>query len=204
VVVVIIFQALFDRAIAPMEQHMPLELLNSNKYSTTIMEQLIDEEHLKHENTEAGADASTRGTSAVPTETGFSKAEEVGDEPGSKAQSKSPPFNFLSRRIEPLALKFYESNKKLVPESANSEDWIPGYTTEEYDQSYVNPAITDQKPVIWLAKDKAGVSGMLVAENGEAGIQSTDSHAELDEKNKLVWREEQVKEMPLWRRLIRY
>ena len=203
-IVVVIFQTLFDRAIAPMEQHMPLELLNSNKYSTTIMDQVIDEEQLKHQNSEAGAGASTRGLSAAPTETGFSKADEVGDEPGSKMQSKGPPFNALSRRIEPMALKFYEQSKQIVPDSANSEEWIPGYTAEEYDQSYVNPAIADPKPVIWLAKDKAGVSRMLVAENEEAGIPSTDAHAEMDEKNKLVWAEDQLKEMPLWRRLVRY
>lgn len=201
-VVVIIFQILFDRAIAPMEQHMPLELLNGNKFSMTIMEQTVDEQQLKHETAEAGA--SSRGNSTVPTETGFSKVEEVGDQPGSHAQSKSPPFNFLSRRIEPLALKFYEESKKIVPDSEDSESWIPTYTSEEYEQSYVNPAITDQRPTIWLAKDGSGVSSMLVAENREANIQSTDSFAELDEKNKLVWQEDQVREMPLWQRLVRY
>jgi calcium permeable stress-gated cation channel len=203
-VVVVVFQTMFDRAIAPMEQHMPLELLNGNKFSTMIMEQVIDEDQVKHENMEAGAGSSTRGDSTVPTEAGFSKAEDAGDQPGSKAQSKAPPFNFLSRRLEPLALKFYESNKQIVPDSANSEDWIPGYTSEEYEQSYLNPAISDQKPVIWLAKDKAGVSVLMMAENREAGIESTDAQAELDEKNKLVWREEQLKEMPLWRRVVRY
>lgn len=202
-VVVIIFQIMFDRAIAPLEQHIPLELLNSNKYSTTIMEQLLNEEHLKHENLEIGAGAS-RGNSTAPTEVGTNHAQEAGDNPGEKTQSKSPPFNMLSRRIEPMALKFYEKTKGLVPDSADTEDWIPGYTEEEYDQSYLNPAITDEPPVIWLAKDRSGISSMLVAENRDAGIQSTNAHAELDEKNKLIWHEEQVKEMPLWRRLVRY
>ncbi|KAH0848198.1 hypothetical protein FOPE_02334 [Fonsecaea pedrosoi] len=200
-VVVIIFQVLFDRAIAPMEQHMPLELLNSNKYSTTIMEQLIDEKQFSHGDIEA--ESSVRADS-VPTETGFAKEESVGDTPGTHAQSKSPPFNFLSRRIEPMALKFYEANKKIIPDSADSESWIPGYTSEEYEHAYLNPAITDPSPVIWLARDGSGVSGLMVAENREAGIQSTDERAELDEKNKLVWSEEQVKEMPLWRRWVRY
>jgi hypothetical protein len=202
-IVVIIFQFLFDRAIGPLEQHMPLELLNNNKYSTTIVEQKLDEEQLKHDNMEIGA-AAPRGLSTSPTETGTTKAEEDGDQPEPKSQSKKPPFNFLSRRIEPIALKFYESNKALVPDSADTEDWIPGYTSEEYEQSYLNPSITDRPPVVWLAKDRSGISSMMVAENREAGIQSTDAHAELDEKNKLLWHEDQVKEMPLWRRLVRY
>ena len=202
-IVVMIFQFMFDRAIAPLEQHLPLELLNSNHYSTKIMEQSMDGQ-LKHEQDNAGAGASTHGHSAFPTETGYSKEEEVGDQPGQKMQSKSPPFTSLSRRIEPLALKFYDSNKKIVPDSADSEDWVPGYTSEEYECSYVNPAVADQKPVIWLAKDKGGVSGLMVAENREAGIDSSDAHAEFDEKNKLVWNEDKYKEMPLWQRIVRY
>lgn len=202
-VVVVVFQILFDRAIAPLEQHMPLELLNSNKYSTTIMEQHLEEEQLKHENMEIGAGES-RGLSTTPTEIGTNAADEAGDEPGKKAQSNSPPFNALSRRIEPIALKFYESCKKYVPDSADAEDWIPGYTSEEYEHSYLNPSITDKPPVIWLAKDRSGVSSMLVAENRDAGIQSTDAHAELDEKNKLAWRADEVKEAPLWQRLVRF
>ena len=199
-VVVVVFQFMFDSAIAPMEQHLPLELLNGNKFSTSIMEQLISEDQLKHEN----MDAATRGNGTLGNEMASNKVEESDEQPLSKKQSKSPPFNFLSRRLEPLALKMYESNRHIIPDSANSEDWIPGYTSEEYEQSYVNPAISDPKPVIWLAKDKTGVSRIMVAENREAEIDSTDAHAELDEKNKLVWNEDQVKEMPLWRRLVRY
>lgn len=202
-VVIVIFQILFDRAIAPLEQHMPLELLNSNKYSTSIMSQLLNEEQLKHEHSETGAGAS-RGNSTAPTEVGTNTVDDNGGQPGEKIQSKTPAFNALSRRIEPIAYKFYEMNEKLVPDSADTEDWIPGYTEEEYEQSYLNPAITDKPPVIWLAKDRSGISSMMVAENRDADIQSTDAHAELDEKNKLVWHEEQVKEMPLWRRLVRY
>jgi calcium permeable stress-gated cation channel len=202
-VVVVVFQFLFDRAIAPLEQHMPLELLNGNKFSTSIMGQIMDDKHQQN-SVDDGIGASTRGDSVAPTEIGTEKADEKADHADSKNQSKSPPFNFLSRRLEPLALKFYEANKKIIPDSANEEDWIPGYTAEEYEQSYVNPAISDLPPVIWLAKDRCGVSNVMVAENREAGIQSTDSFAEFDAKNKLVWQEDQLRDMPLWRRLIRY
>jgi calcium permeable stress-gated cation channel len=202
-VVIVVFQTLFDRAIAPMEQHMPLELLNQNKFSSSIMEQMMDEQQLKHDHIEAGA-GRNHTNSTVPTEVGHEKSNEAGVEPGKHSQSKAPPFNFLSKRLEPVALKFYEENKKIIPASTNTHEWVPGYTTEEYEQSYVNPAIADQKPVIWLAKDRAGVSQMLIAENKEADLASTDAFAEFDEKNKLVWHEDQIQEMPLWQRLVRY
>merc|ERR1711939_891618 len=117
-------------------------------------------------------------------------------------QPKKKPFNALSRTVEPMLLKFYEANKSIAP--AEGDHNIPAYTSEEYEQAYLNPAITSPAPIVWLAKDPAGVSKILVQENREAGIESTDAHAEMDEKNKLVWREEKVREAPLWLRPVRY
>jgi len=189
-VIVIIFQFLLDRALAPLEQTMPLELLQGNKYSTTVVEQIMDEHEMKQDQMEAGS--SNRGNS-VPE---FVKHE--GDAP----QPKKKPFNALSRTVEPMLLKFYEANKSIAP--AEGDHNIPAYTSEEYEQAYLNPAITSPAPIVWLAKDPAGVSKILVQENREAGIESTDAHAEMDEKNKLVWREEKVREAPLWLRPVRY
>jgi hypothetical protein len=190
-IAVIVFQIMLDRALGPLEQHMPLELLSGNKYSTILVEQSMDEHQMKSEQMEAGT--SSRNNSAPE----FVKPE--GDAP----QPKTKPFNFLSRRIEPLVLKFYESNKSIVPAS-ESEAWIPQYTSEEYEQAYLNPAITSPAPVVWLAKDPAGVSKVMIEENREAGIESTDKLAELNEKNKLIWHEESVREAPLWQRPVRY
>lgn len=190
-VVLIVFQILLDRALAPLEQHIPLELLSENKYSTILVEPSMEEQEMKQDQIEAGG--SSRNTSAPE----FVKPE------GEAPQPKTKPFNFLSRRIEPMVLKFYESNKAIVPAS-ESEAWIPSYTSEEYEHAYLNPAITAPAPIIWLAKDPAGVSTIMIEENREAGIETTDQHAELDEKNKLVWREEEVKEAPIWQRPVRY
>lgn len=190
-VVMIIFQFMLDRALAPLEQHIPLELLSGNKYSTTLVEQLMDEHEMKQSNLEAGS--SNRGGSvpeSVKTE---------GDAP----QPKTKPFNFLSRRIEPMVLRYYESNKSIVPTSDN-EDNIPAYTSEEYEHAYLNPAITTPVPIVWLARDPAGVSKVLIQENKEAEIPSTDEHAEFNEKNKLVWDEEHLTDTPLWQRRVRY
>lgn len=188
-VVVVVFQVLFDQAMGPLEQHLPLDLLSENKFSTILVEQTMDENQLKAENMEAGS--SSRGNS-VATKT------EVETPP-----AKKQPFNFLSRRIEPLVLKRYESNKAIVP-SSDSDTWIPAYTSEEYEHAYLNPAITTPSPVIWLAKDKCGVSKLMIEENREADINTTDEQAELDEKNKLVWSEDQVRQAPLWERFVRY
>nr|KAK5440428.1 phosphate metabolism protein 7 [Exophiala xenobiotica] len=189
-VIVIIFNFMLDRALAPLEQTMPLELLEGNKYSTTVVEQIMDEHEMKQDQMEAG---SSNRDNSFP---------EMVKHEGDAPQPKKKPFNALSRRVEPMLLKFYEANKSIAP--AEGEHNIPAYTSEEYEQAYLNPAISSPAPVVWLAKDPAGVSKILVQENREAKIESTDAHAELDEKNKLVWHEETVREAPLWQRPVRY
>ncbi|KIX02981.1 uncharacterized protein Z518_06531 [Rhinocladiella mackenziei CBS 650.93] len=192
-VVLIAFQFILDRALVPLEQTLPLDLLSGNRYSTILVEQSMDKHQLKQENMEAGT--SSRGN-PVPDP---AKAESGALRP------KKTPVGLVRQRIEPLAHKFYESNKAIVAVSrSESESWMPTYTSEEYERAYLNPAITCPAPVIWLAKDQCGVSRLMVQENREAGIESTDNQAELDEKNKLVWQEEQVREAPLWERAVKY
>lgn len=190
-VVLIIFQIMLDRALAPLEQHVPLDLLHGNEYSTILIEHTVDEHQLKQERMEAGS--SSRGNS-VP---------EMRKVEGEVPQPKTKPFNFLSRRIEPMVQRFYETNQAIVP-TANSEAFVPSYTSEEYEQAYLNPAIAEPSPIIWLAKDQCGLSRLMVEQNREAGIESTDAHAEFDAKNKLVWHEDQVREAPLWQRPVLY
>ncbi|KAI1616251.1 hypothetical protein EDD37DRAFT_605052 [Exophiala viscosa] len=190
-IIMIIFQIMLDRALAPLERHIPLDLMSGNKYSTTLSEQIMDEHEMKQSHLEAGT--GSRDNSAPE----FAKAE--GDAP----QGKTKPFNFLSRRLEPMVQRYYESNKSIVPTSDN-EDNIPAYTSEEYENSYLNPAITSPVPTVWLARDPAGVSKVLVQENKEAKIPSTDEYAEFNEKNKLIWDEDKLTDTPLWQRRVRY
>lgn len=198
-VTVIIFQFLLDRALAPLEQHIPLDLLSDNKFSNMMVEQSMeDENQLKQQQMEAGSSSRQHSADPVPE-----KTDANGNVPQPDPKTKPKPFNFLSRRLEPLVQKYYESNKSIVPQT-DSEMSIPGYTSEEYEQAYLNPAITSPRPVIWLAKDKCGVSQLLVHENKEAGLLSTDEHAEFDGKNKLVWNEETAMQAPIWERPVRY
>lgn len=194
-VAVIVFQTLFDRAIAPLEQHLPLDLLSGNKFSKILVEPSLDEQQLKSEQLEPGS--SSRGNSQTTALAETTKVE--GDVP----QPKTQPFNFLSRRLEPLAQKHYEANKSIVPD-AESEILMPAYTSEEYEHAYLNPAITAPRPIIWLAKDKCGVSRLLVDQNKEAGLLSTDENAEFNEKNKLIWSEETLQQAPIWERPVKY
>lgn len=66
------------------------------------------------------------------------------------------------------------------------------YTRQEEAEAYLHPAITSDCPIVWVAKDKYGVSGQVVrssrAKVGE-GFEMTDEHAWFNEKGKVTWSE---------------
>jgi hypothetical protein len=116
--------------------------------------------------------------------------------------SKNLKGNFLTRRLAPYVHKFYESGKALV---ADCHDDTPEYEQGYIDEAYLNPAIVDETPIIWLAKDPMGLSDHMVLENKESGLLSSDEGAWLTEKNKVEWDvEEAESKVPIFEKRVNY
>jgi len=75
------------------------------------------------------------------------------------------------------------------------------YTKQERDIAYMNPALVDECPKIWLARDQYGFSRKEMSgirqEVGDCG-EVSDEGAWFDEKGKVVLDEERVTELPLF------
>lgn len=75
------------------------------------------------------------------------------------------------------------------------------YTHQERDEAYLHPALTAELPVIWLARDKYGLSRREVDacrhEVGE-GLEVTDEAAWFNDKGKIEWDETNPQKAPLW------
>ncbi|KAK5939505.1 phosphate metabolism protein 7 [Knufia obscura] len=171
-IVVIIFHVLIDRALAPLEQGLPLDLTSNDAYDYDISEAktgagmgqqgYINGHHARHT-----SDAT--GTTAA--------ADDV-ERNGSLPQGNTG--NKLTQRVRPyIDSHFYQPNK-------NRSFHLP-QIDYEYADAYYNPSIVAEEPFIWLARDPCGVSNMLVRDNEAAGIKSSDEFAWFDEKNKLQW-----------------
>jgi hypothetical protein len=120
----------------------------------------------------------------------------------STTPDKSKKGNFLTRRFAPYIHNFYEQAKPMV---AGCHDETPEYDAGHIDEAYLNPAIVDDTPIIWLAKDPMGLSDHMVLENKESGLLSSDEGAWLNEKNKVEWATEEVEiKVPIYQRYVNY
>jgi hypothetical protein len=85
---------------------------------------------------------------------------------------------------------------------------VPAYTKQEVMEAYLHPALNQQEPVVWLARDHAGVARkeceQLSQDIGKYGVEVTDRGAEMNEKGKVEWVDESVTDAPLWERKIVY
>lgn len=74
------------------------------------------------------------------------------------------------------------------------------YTEEEYNTAYIHPAIISECPTIWLARDKYGLSKQEMndsrTEVGE-GLEMTDEGAVFNEKGKVEWSQESIRDAPI-------
>lgn len=79
------------------------------------------------------------------------------------------------------------------------------YTQEEHDEAYVHPAIITECPIVWIPRDKYGLSKREVAASkqtvGKDLLNITDEEAWFNEKGKIDWRHEDegdLRRVPIW------
>ena len=178
-ILVIIFQILLNRAIGPLEQALPLDMLATNPASRWI----------------GGADGDAHSDPLqVPLKNGNG---EMTSTPHHEKDDVVAEDNFLTKRIRPIIHnRFFSplnSSAPVVDSDAKVQDDIPDDGT-----AYFNPSITSPEPLIWLPRDGTGLGKLLIRGNEEKQIKTTDEYAWLDEKQKVVWdtsRAEDVDEM---------
>ena len=75
------------------------------------------------------------------------------------------------------------------------------YTQREHLEAYMHPAAVSETPMVWIARDGYGVSQREVMDSkakiGE-GFEMTDEGAWFNEKGKIEWKQDDVKEAPIW------
>ncbi len=116
----------------------------------------------------------------------------------------------IARFFEPHIFASYQAMKAWLREDTlafqDLEDDTPGsYNEEELRKAYLNPALTSSTPLIWLPKDRLGVSENEVRENEEAGLRAGDTGAWLEENTGRVrWKEDDFGEVLTWKMEVKY
>jgi len=118
-----------------------------------------------------------------------------------------------TEKKEPLYKRIFTPRQATASEiaagmSPHFRQPVPSYTQQEVLEAYMHPALAQQNPVIWLARDAAGISRREVdamkQRIGRYGVEATDDGAVMNEKGKVEWTNESVTQAPLWERKIVY
>ena len=124
--------------------------------------------------------------------------------PPSEAQSATPnkfsakKASLFGRIFDPKKFKSYQAVRSMVPNFPP-----PRYEAEEEELAYYDPAITTHVPRLWIVRDEMGISQREVRETSEV-VPISDDFARLEEKNKVVWDQGRLEDVPIWEKRVDY
>lgn len=178
----IVFQVVCDYALDPLEEGLPLDLTSNDSYDYEMDTLKTDHTGTQYPRPNSGNPAARPNNDRLDSDTPINSDVEANHHSDTKTGNK------LTQRLRPyIDSHFYQPNK--------NRNFELSEITYDYEDAFYNPAITAEEPFIWLARDECGVSQMLVGDNTSAGIESSDDHAWFDEKNKLHWSVDNVKDV---------
>ncbi|EPS43727.1 hypothetical protein H072_2322 [Dactylellina haptotyla CBS 200.50] len=99
------------------------------------------------------------------------------------AHEAPPNPGFLKKFFQPHLYANYMSARALIPQN----EFEYTYSHEERENAYVHPAVSATEPILWLAKDEAGVSTEEIEGCKAFEIVASDEFAWIDEKSKVQW-----------------
>lgn len=129
---------------------------------------------------------------------GISPSEKENAVLAADAPHKKP--NFFSKWLMPNIYADYATLRRLVPHSFIDPDKL--YSEQIEKAAYYPPSVVSPTPLLWIARDDAGVSRQEVAHTSKV-IPITDEGASFNEKNKVVWDAEGARP-PIWEEKIYY
>ncbi|THZ30557.1 DUF221-domain-containing protein [Aureobasidium pullulans] len=112
-------------------------------------------------------------------------------------KGKLQHFFFSSR----FAAKWLTVRKELA--SHFNEPTRP-YTNDELEFAFVPPSLANEQQLVWIARDDFGLSSQEVAGCKEHDVPATDEEATLDEKAKVQWSQERIREAPIFEEKVPY
>ena len=180
----VLYHIIMNRALNPLEEYLPSTL------------QAEDEDRPLLEAEEGTSQDDNHADGVEPA----SRIQKL-----AKGRMPDKVVNPIAKFFEPHIFASHQALKPLLREDPDTEEEeIPQYTEEDVRTAYLNPALTSEVPKLWLVKDEMGISEREVNENDAAGIPSSDAGASLDQNNKIQWEEEDLEDVPIYKKPVPY
>ncbi|RYO80242.1 hypothetical protein DL764_009916 [Monosporascus ibericus] len=182
----VIYNALMNRYLTPLEQFLPTELVHASEADQESAPLLRSDD-----------DVEAQEESHIQR---LGRRAHVS--PGLARHALGP----LASILEPRVFASYEAMRSWLRKGdyhALVED-TPQYKEQDLSKAYLNPALTSPTPLIWLARDPIGFSGNEVRENEKYKLKASDQGAWLDSSGKVRWNTEDFSKVPIWKEKVKY
>lgn len=174
-VLTIIYHVTVNRYLSPLEQYLPLDVLEDDEESG----RLLSSEH----------------------EQGGQQRSDTRMERLRRAAIQKLPAGLLdpfAGLLEPALLPSVQDLRPWLTDPASADD-TPVLSDDELRNAYLNPALTSKMPKVWIPKDVYGVSEKEIKENKASDISSTDDGASLDKEGNLRWNSDDFEKAPIFK-----
>jgi hypothetical protein len=131
--------------------------------------------------------------------------EEGEDDPllgGAPRERPSGLRGIFAKFFEPQKYASFRSNLAMLNRTRLAEP-VPALPEETEATAYLNPALTAKVPKLWIAKDELGTSKKLMQELPKE-IEITDEGAWVDEKGRVHFDKQNLRDIPIWKDKLYY
>jgi hypothetical protein len=141
---------------------------------------------------EEGKPSTTSNRDTSPTLAGSTK-----ESSGAGIKGKLQHFLFTSS----FAQKYLTVRKTLA---SHFDEPTRPYSQEELQYAYLPPGLANEQQLIWIARDEYGLSRQEVLGCKEHSISASDEAANWDDKAKVSWSQDMIRESPVFEEKVPY
>lgn len=170
----IIYHVLMRRALKPLMVYLPDDIKGEDRVAM-----FSTADHRSYDAAKASIPPS-EATTVAPKKTSAKKA------------------NLFAALFDVRKFKSFGGVRTLVPNYAP-----PQYEEQDADLAYFDPAITEQVPHLWIARDEMGISVKEVMDTRDV-VPISDEFAWFNEKGKIQWDQDRLLDVPVWQKRIDY
>lgn len=185
----VLFHLSLNNALDPLLYNLPQSLMAEEEQRRAGLEATVSDEK---------AAANDKGYVTVSDAVHRLKKTKVTDQRQTSPGGQPKKGNFIIKFLKPWVYADYFTLRSYLPQQETNF----GVTDKLEAEAYLPSVVTSQPPLLWIPRDKAGVSAQEVAHTGKV-IPITDEGCELNDKNKLEWDQDGARP-PVWEEKVMY
>lgn len=185
----VLFHLSLNNALDPLLYNLPQSLMAEEEQRRAGLEATVSDEK---------ALANDKGYVTVSDAVHRLKKTKVTDQCQTSPGGQPKKGNFIIKFLKPWVYADYFTLRSYLPQQETNF----GVTDKLEAEAYLPSVVTSQPPLLWIPRDKAGVSAQEVSHTGKV-IPITDEGCELNDKNKLEWDQDGARP-PVWEEKVMY